>query len=69
MFALVTSESEPTDRHEEQKDVKVWKNKHSPEEPVHKRQTMTHTLRQRGAAAPVAMDTFQRESEMRKLKQ
>lgn len=43
VFVFVPSESEPTDRHEEQKDVKVWKNKHSPEEPVHKRQTMAHT--------------------------
>lgn len=45
--------------------MKVWKNKHCCNEGVHKRQTMTH-MEQR-AVSTVTIDTFHRESDMRKL--
>lgn len=45
--------------------MKVWKNKHSCNEGFHKRQTMTHM--QQRAASLVTIDTFHRESKMRKL--
>lgn len=52
---------------EQQKDVKLWKNKHCCNKRAHKRQTMTHMQQRPGS--PVAIDTFHRESETRKLKQ